>query len=138
MVLVARHLGLFCDPMDFSTTGSSAHEISQARILERLAIPFSRWSSQPRDKTHFSCVAGRFFTAKPPRKPPINVYTTKINGTYETVHLDVWINVVDEVRMSQYGCDRRSSKKKMRKEFLRKDLKSNCHQLMAGIHLDSK
>ena len=128
----------FCDLMDFSTTCSSAREISQARILEWLVIPFSKVSSQLRDQTHFSCIAGGFFTAEPPRKPPINVYTTKINGTYETVHWDVWINVADEVRMSQYGCDRGSSKKKIRKEFLRKDLKFNCHQLMAGLHLDSK
>ena len=41
-----------CDLMDCSLPGSSVHGILQARILERVAIPFSRGSSQPRDWTH--------------------------------------------------------------------------------------
>ena len=41
-----------CDPMDCSLPGSSVHGISQARILERRAIPFSRGSSWPRDFLH--------------------------------------------------------------------------------------
>ena len=40
----------------------SVHGISQARILEWVAIPFSRGSSQPRDQTWVTCIAGRFFT----------------------------------------------------------------------------
>ena len=52
----------FCDPMDCSQPGSSVHGILQARILERVAIPFSRGSFQPRDQTQVSCIAGRFFT----------------------------------------------------------------------------
>ena len=40
------------DPMDCSPPGSSIHGISQARILEWIAIPFSRGSSWPRDQTH--------------------------------------------------------------------------------------
>ena len=42
--------------MDYSLPGSSVHEILQARILEWVVIPFSRWSSQPRDLTHVSCI----------------------------------------------------------------------------------
>ena len=38
------------------------HEILQARILEWVAIPLSRGSSQPRDQTQVFCVVGRFFT----------------------------------------------------------------------------
>ena len=49
-----------CDPMDWSPPDSSVHGISQARILERVAIPFSRRSSQPRDGTCVSCTVGRF------------------------------------------------------------------------------
>ena len=41
--------------------GSSVHGILQARILEWVAIPFSRGSSQPRDQTQI-CIAGRFFS----------------------------------------------------------------------------
>ena len=44
-----------CNPMDCSPTGSSAHGIFQARLLESVAIPFSRRSSQPRDQNHVSC-----------------------------------------------------------------------------------
>ena len=40
-----------CDPMDSSPPGSSVHRILQARILEWVAISFSRGSSQPRDQT---------------------------------------------------------------------------------------
>ena len=47
----------FCDPMDFTV-----HGILQARILAWVAFPFSKGSSQPRDQTQVSCVAGRFFT----------------------------------------------------------------------------
>ena len=43
-----------CDPMDCSLPGSSVHELLQARILEWVAISFSRGSSRPRDWTHFS------------------------------------------------------------------------------------
>ena len=49
--------------MDCSPSSSSVHGISQARILEWVAISFSRGSSQPRDWTQVSCIAGRFFTA---------------------------------------------------------------------------
>ena len=46
-----------CYPMGYSTPASSAHWILQARILEWVAEPFSRGSSQPRDGTHFSSVS---------------------------------------------------------------------------------
>ena len=39
----------------------SVHEVLQARILEWVAIPFSRESSQPRNQTQVSCIAGEFF-----------------------------------------------------------------------------
>ena len=42
------------DPVDYSLPGSSVHEIFQGRILEWVAIPFSRGSSRPRDPTHIS------------------------------------------------------------------------------------
>ena len=50
-----------CDPMDCSPPGSSVHGILQPRILESVAISFSRGSSQPRDWTPISHIAGRFF-----------------------------------------------------------------------------
>ena len=49
------------DPMDSSLPGSSNHGILQARVLEWVAISLSRGSSQPRDWTRVSCIAGRCF-----------------------------------------------------------------------------
>ena len=52
-----------CDPIDCSPPGSPVPGILQARILEWVAFPFSSGSSQPRDQTEVSHIAGRFFTS---------------------------------------------------------------------------
>ena len=52
--LCAPSCPTLCDPIDCSPPGSSVHGIFQARILEWVAISFSRWSSRPRDLTHDS------------------------------------------------------------------------------------
>ena len=57
-VKVAQLCLTLCDPMDCIVYG-----ILQARILEWVAVPFSRGSSQPRDQTQVSCIASRFFTS---------------------------------------------------------------------------
>jgi len=65
------HLTL-CNPMDCSPPGSSVHGIFQARILERVAISYSRESSQPRDQTMSlasPALTGGFFTTVPPGNP---------------------------------------------------------------------
>ena len=59
---VAQSCPTLCDPMDCSPPGSSTHGIFQARVLEWVAIAFSRGSSQPRDQTQLSCITGRRFT----------------------------------------------------------------------------
>ena len=59
---VAQSCPTLCKPMNCSPPGSSVRGILQARILERVAIPVSRRSSQPRDQTQVSCIAGTFFT----------------------------------------------------------------------------
>ena len=51
-----------CNPMDYSLPGSFVHGFLQARILEWVAMPFSRGSSPPRNWTWVSCIEGRFFT----------------------------------------------------------------------------
>ena len=62
IVLAAQSCPTLRNPTDCSPTGSSVHGISQARILEWVAIPFSRGSSQSRDQTWVTCVAGGSFT----------------------------------------------------------------------------
>ena len=61
-VLVTQSCLTLRDPMDCNPPGSSVHSILQARILEWVAIPFSRGSSQLRNRTWVSRIAGRFFT----------------------------------------------------------------------------
>ena len=59
-----------CNAMDCSPPGSSVHGILQIRILEWVAVPSFRGSSQARDWTHVSSITGGFFTTEPPGKPP--------------------------------------------------------------------
>ena len=61
-VKVVQPCMTLCSPMDYSLPGSSLHGILQASILEWLAVSSSRGSSQPRDQTQVSCIAGGFFT----------------------------------------------------------------------------
>ena len=58
MMKVAQSCPTLCDPMDYRV-----HGILQARTLEWVAFPFSRGSSQSRDRTQVSHIAGRFFTS---------------------------------------------------------------------------
>ena len=55
------HIQLFVTPMDYNLPGSSVRGILQARILEWIVIPFSRVSSQPRDRTQVSSTADGLF-----------------------------------------------------------------------------
>ena len=59
---VAQSCPTLCDPMDCSLPGSSVHGILQARVLEWVAISFSRRSPQPRDRPRVSHIMGRCFT----------------------------------------------------------------------------
>ena len=60
---------LFCDPMDCIPLGSSVHGISHVRILEWVAISYSRGSPWPKDRTHVSCLTSIFFIKATPEKP---------------------------------------------------------------------
>ena len=61
-VLVAQSCLTLWEAMDCSPPSSTVCGILQARILERVATPSSRGSSQPRDQTRVSYIAGEFFT----------------------------------------------------------------------------
>ena len=67
---VAQSCPTLCGPMDCSLPGSSVHGIFQARILEWVAISFSRGSSWPRDWTRVSHIVGRHFTVWATREAP--------------------------------------------------------------------
>ena len=66
LLLFSCCVQLFWDPKDCSPLGISVHGISQATILEWVAISFSRGSSQPGDQTHISGLAVGFFTTELP------------------------------------------------------------------------
>ena len=67
-VKVAQSCPTLCDLMHCSLPGSPVHGILQARILEWIAFPFSRGSSQPRNRTQVSRMADSLWT-EPPGKP---------------------------------------------------------------------
>ena len=78
-VLVAQSYLVLCNPMFCSPPRSSLHGILQARILEWVAIPFSRGSSWPSDQTCISCMAGSFFTilsTREAQKSALEVFPT--------------------------------------------------------------
>ena len=60
--LVAQSCPTLCNPVDCRLPGSSIHGIFQARVLEWVAISFSRGSFLPRDRTQVSHIVGRHFT----------------------------------------------------------------------------
>ena len=83
---VAQSCPTLCDPVDYTV-----HGILQARILKWVAFPFSRWSSQPRDQTQVSHIAGRFFTSWATREALVYVYHiyihSSVNGHLGCYHI---------------------------------------------------
>ena len=80
-------------PMDCSPPGPSIHEIFQARILEWVAISFSKGSFQPRDGTLVSCLAGGFFTTELPVKPQFNynsIFKSNLKKLVLKEKSDIW------------------------------------------------
>ena len=69
-----------CDHMDYNPPASVVHGISEARILEWVSISFSRVSSQPRNQTCVSCIAGVFFTTEPSGKPKLCTTNSQISS----------------------------------------------------------
>ena len=88
-VLVSQSCPTLCDPMDCSPPGSFVHEISQVRILEWVAISFSRGSSQPRDQTHVSCT-GRWILVGHPGSPHVHLCCCSVTQLCPTLcdHMD--------------------------------------------------
>jgi len=70
---VAQSCPTLCNPMDSSQPSSSVHGIFQTRILEWVAISFSRGSCRPRDRTRVSRIVGRRFTVWATREGPTSL-----------------------------------------------------------------
>ena len=92
--LVAPSCPTLCDLMDCSPPSFSVHGILQARILEWVATPFSWGSSQLRDQTWVSCIAGGFFTFWATREARyacnICVYNQYVCVGMDICRLDRW------------------------------------------------
>ena len=75
--LVNKSCLTLCDPTDCSLPGSSVHGISQTKLLEWVAISFSRTSSQSRDRTRISCMGRRilYHWATREAPPPLHPMT---------------------------------------------------------------
>ena len=71
-VLLAQLCPTLCDPMDSSPSGFSVHGISQVKILEWVAISFSKDLPDQRMEPAFLALAGRFFTNSATREAPIS------------------------------------------------------------------
>ena len=80
-VSVAQSCRTLCDPLGCSPPGSSVPGVLQARILEWVAVSFSRGSSQPRNQTQVSCMVGRFYTVWATREAscPHRVFYLSLN-----------------------------------------------------------
>ena len=76
--LVAKSCLTLCDPLGYNPPGSSVHRIFQARILEWVAISFSRGSSRPRDRTWVFRITGRCFTLWATREAPMGISLSKL------------------------------------------------------------
>ena len=77
-------------PMDCNLPGSSVHRISQARVLEWVAIFFSMGSLHPGIKPSSPALAGGFFITEPPGKPTISHTILNISGEKERSYFWSW------------------------------------------------
>ena len=82
---VAQLCPTLCDPVDCSLLGSSVLGIFKARMLEWVAISFSRGSSHPRDWTQVSYIVGRCFTSEPPMSFNTPIAFNVIINVYDPV-----------------------------------------------------
>ena len=95
---VSQSCLILCDPMDYSLPYFFIHGVFQARILEWVAILFSRESSQPRDQTLVSCMAGRFLTVWATRKPSFCLAKLGIfpnSSNFDLWYTKPWISKTD-------------------------------------------
>ena len=120
--------------MDCSLPGSSVHGIFQARVLEWVAISFSRRSSWPRDWTQVSRIVGRRFTVWATREvhwqgKEMVAQTGRVALSYVP-----WASVLSGVQLSVASWTV-ASQAPLSMGFPKRDYWSNCHVLLQGISL---
>ena len=98
-MLVAQSCLTLCHPM-----GYIAHGILQARILEWIAFPFSRGSSQPRDRTQVSHTAGGFLTSWAARVFRVRKFSSSFK-ILEITRTAVLLSPLPEKQLSQWASD---------------------------------
>ena len=109
---VAQLCSIPCDPIACSPSGSSAHGIFQARILERGTISCSRGSSQPRERTHISCLPYWQVDSShwaPPRKPT-RVYKLNQRNKHDSLPLCYQLILENYLTSSSLDVDFRAMK----------------------------
>ena len=84
LCLVPHSCLTLCDPMDCSLQATLSMGTLQARILEWVVMPSSRGSSQPRDQTQVSHIAGGFFTIWPPGEPKSMHQSSSVQSLFAT------------------------------------------------------
>ena len=88
---VTQSCPTLCDPMDCSLSGSSVHGIFQAKVLEWIAISFSRGSSRPRNRTQVSRIAGRRFTVWATREAVTIIHSKPLYHDWSTEIIEFYI-----------------------------------------------
>ena len=99
-LLIAQSCPTLCDFMDYSSPGSSVHGILQARILEWVAIPFSRGSSQPRGKPTLQADS---LLSEPPGKPSEMESIKDVKGLLNLLGWLFWLLLSDSRIISLFG-----------------------------------
>ena len=95
------HILLFCNPMDCSLPGSSVHGVLQARILEWVAVSFSRGSSPSKYQTQVSALQADSFPYEPPGKPSVQMESVNFSPTPSSEHQVSWKSVPSKLQFLQ-------------------------------------
>ena len=121
---VAQLCPTLCDPKDCSLPGSSIHGIFQARVLEWIAISFSRGSSRPRDGTRVSRIAGRRFTIWATREAHTSSKTTHSPESLAQtdISVEIWFWICPKIQLfpnfdSIYTCTTNSSRSPLKSHY---------------------
>ena len=119
--------------MDCSLSGSSVHGIFQARVLEWIAISFSRGSSQPRNWTQVSCIAGRCFTVWATKEVSYNC-SEKIFAKTGNIFNSILTCLLD---FSKYAsCSNRLCKCILRSKGIKIKSNMGSHCTEKGLHTE--